>query len=121
MPLQERLWAENRGKAPQSIPPELLRFGGQPAALVVGESWLFAQLFPEDLDLLLEVFDDKLLVTVEPTGQADKHELQSVHRPILPNRFCSDESRLAAPLPCPPAGHPQVSGPYGIVAASYRY
>ena len=58
MPFQERLWADNRGKAPKSISPELLRFCGQSVALVIGESWFFVQLFPEDLDLFLEVFDD---------------------------------------------------------------
>lgn len=96
MPLQERLWADKGGKAPQSIPSELPRFGGQPAPLVVGELWLFAKLFPEHLHFLLEVFDDELLVAVEPTGQADKQELQSVHRPILPTGSRSFEAPLAA-------------------------
>ena len=95
VPLQEGLWSDNRGKAPESIPPEVFRFGGQSAALVIGESWLFVQLLPQDLYLFLEVFDDELLVAVEPTGQADEQELQSVHRPILPNSFFSFESRLA--------------------------
>lgn len=33
----------------------------------------------EDLDLLLEVFDDVLLVAVDPTGQAYEEELKMVH------------------------------------------
>jgi hypothetical protein len=101
VPPEERLWVDDRGKAPQSIPSEHLRFGSQPTALVVGESGLSAQLFLEHLHFLLEVFDDELLVAIEPTADAEEQELERVHRLILPNRFCSFESRLVPLLPCP--------------------
>ena len=39
--------------------------------LVVVESRLFAQVPLENLDLLLEVFDDILLVAADPTGQTN--------------------------------------------------
>jgi hypothetical protein len=34
-----------------------------------------------------------LLVTIQPARKADEQELQRVHRPILPNSFCSHEPR----------------------------
>ena len=37
------------------------------------------------VSVFLQVFDDQLLVAVEPTGQAYEQDLQSVHRPMLPN------------------------------------
>ena len=102
MPLQECFWADDGGNAPQPIPAELVRFGRQSPALLIGESGPFVQLLLEDLHLLLEVFDDQLLVAIEPTGQANEQELQSVHRPILPKCFCSFESRLAHSWTTPP-------------------
>jgi hypothetical protein len=48
---------------------------GKPAALVVAEAGLFAQLLLQDHDLLLEVFDDALLVSVNPTSQRQQKEL----------------------------------------------
>ena len=35
---------------------------------IVVEAGLLAQLFPYDSNFLLEIFDDALLVAVEPTG-----------------------------------------------------
>jgi hypothetical protein len=36
-------------------------------------------LLPEDLDLLLEVFDRVLLIAVDPAGQTDEEQLKMVH------------------------------------------
>ncbi|HWH69044.1 MAG TPA: hypothetical protein VNT26_06650 [Candidatus Sulfotelmatobacter sp.] len=49
---------------------DLTGLGGQPAALVIVEAGFLAQLFFEDPDLLLEVFNDVLLVAVEPSQTA---------------------------------------------------
>ena len=57
---------------------DLFRLGGQPSALVVVEAGLLAQLLPEDLNLLLEVFNNVLLIAVDPTGQTDEEELKMV-------------------------------------------
>ena len=73
----------------QAVSAQLLGFGRQPAALVVVEPGLLAQLLPEDFHLFLEVFDDVLLVAVDPTGQADEQQLERVHRLILLSNFCS--------------------------------
>jgi hypothetical protein len=75
VPLKERPWADNRGTTFQPIPSKLLGFGCQPATLVVVEAGLFAQLFPENSHLLLEVFDDHLLVAVEPARKAEQDQL----------------------------------------------
>jgi hypothetical protein len=54
----------------------------------------FAQLFSQDFDLLLEVFDHALLVAVDPIGQADEEELKVAHcrsirfRPPTGQFFC---------------------------------
>lgn len=116
VPSQESLRADDGGKLKQAVSPELVALGRQPAALVMVEPGLSVQLFPQDLYLLLEVFNDELLLAVEPTSQADEHELQSVHRPIpaqppLLTRVSAGNS---------PPGLPQVSrvGQHGISGRS---
>jgi hypothetical protein len=47
---------------------DLLGLGRQPSALGVVEPSLLAQLLLGDFDLLLEIFDQVLLVAVYPTG-----------------------------------------------------
>ena len=41
------------------------------------------QLFPQDPDLLLKVFDDILLVTVDPPSETNEKQLERVHPAIL--------------------------------------
>ena len=57
--------------------------GRQPAPLLVIEPGSFAQLLLEDLHLLLEIFDDVLLVTVQTACKADEEQLENVHRAML--------------------------------------
>jgi hypothetical protein len=53
--------------------------GGESSALVIVEPGLFPQLLLEDFDLLLEVFDNILLVAVDPTSSAGHEELKGIH------------------------------------------
>jgi len=84
VPLQKRFWAGYGGNAPQSIPPELLFLSGQSAALVIGESRFFVQLFPEDFHLFPQVFDDQLLVAVEPTCRQMSKRCRAFTAPSCP-------------------------------------
>ncbi|HYG35733.1 MAG TPA: transposase [Clostridia bacterium] len=70
---------------------------GQPATLVVVKAGLFAKLFFEDPDLLLEVFNHVLLAPVHPTGQAQEQQLQRIHG----QRMQGKPLLWPATLPCP--------------------
>jgi hypothetical protein len=70
----------------EPLQPDLPGLGGQPSALVIVESGLFAQLLLEDCDLLLEVLNSILLVAVDATGHAQHEELKPVHFPIMRSR-----------------------------------
>jgi hypothetical protein len=48
---------------------------------MVVEPGLFAQLFLEDFDLVLEVFDEVLRVAVDRAGQTEEDELKLLHTP----------------------------------------
>jgi len=51
----------------------------------------FAQVLLEDFDLLLEVFNNVLLVAVDPAGQTDQDELILVHtRRVRLYRLCCE-------------------------------
>ena len=62
---------------------DLLGLGGQPSPLIVVEPGPVAELLLENFDLLLESFDDILLVAVDPAGQAYHKELKPVQFPIM--------------------------------------
>jgi hypothetical protein len=79
MPSQKGARGGDGGDLFEPLQTDLFGLGGQPAALVVIEPGLFAQLLPEDFDLLLQVFDDVLLVAVDPAGQAKEEKLKMVH------------------------------------------
>ena len=49
-------------------------FDGIPAALVILEARTFPQLLLEHTDFLLELFNDDVLVAVQPAGTADQQE-----------------------------------------------
>ena len=83
MPVQKSLRRHNRGESLELIPTHPFGFGRQPAPLVVGEPRPSIQLFPQDPDLLLKVFDDILLVTVDPSSETDGKQLERVHPAIL--------------------------------------
>ena len=79
MPIQKRARGGDGGNLFEPLQTDFLGFGGQSSALLVVEPGLFAQLLLEDFDLLLEVFDDVLLVAVDPAGQTEEDELILVH------------------------------------------
>ena len=83
MLVQKSLRRHNRGESPELIPTHPFGFGRQPAPLVVVEPGPSNQLFPQDPDLLLKVFDDILLVTVDPPSETDEKQLERVHPAIL--------------------------------------
>jgi len=83
MPVQKSLRRHNGGESLELIPADPFGFGREPAPLVVVEPGPFAQSFSENLDLLLKVFDDMLLVTVDPPSETDEQQLGRVHRAIL--------------------------------------
>jgi hypothetical protein len=75
MPLQESAWANQQPEPLEMDGMDFPGLGGQSPTLVISEAGLFAQLLFEDLDLCLEVIDHVLLVTVDPTGQANEQQL----------------------------------------------
>jgi hypothetical protein len=79
MPIQQRARGNDAGDCLASWQSDLFGLGGQPAALLIVEPGLFAQLLLEDFDLLLKVFDNVLLVAVDPARQAEQEELKQVH------------------------------------------
>ena len=83
MPVQKSLRHDNRGESLELIPADPFGFGCQPTPLVVVEPGPSNQLFPQDPDLLLKVFDDILLVTVDPPSETDEKQLERVHPAIL--------------------------------------
>jgi hypothetical protein len=58
----------------QPLPAHPSRFDGQPPPLVIIKAWPFAELLLEHLNFLLKVFDDLLLVAVEPTRWAEEQK-----------------------------------------------
>jgi len=83
MPVQKSPRRHNRGESLKLIPTDLLGLGRQPTPLVVVEPGPSTQLLPQDPDLLLKVFDDILLVTVDPPSETDEKQLERVHPAIL--------------------------------------
>jgi hypothetical protein len=79
---------------PEPCQPEFLALDGQPAALVVVEPGLFAQLLLEDFDFFLKVLDGVLLVAIDPTRQAKEEKLKMIHPgrvgvgPQFSEKFC---------------------------------
>ena len=79
MPIQKRARGGQSGDSFEVFQADLVGLGGQPSTLAFVEAGPLAQLFLEDSDLFLEVFDDVLLVAVDPTGQAYEEESKMVH------------------------------------------
>jgi hypothetical protein len=89
MPPQDRVGRHESRDLPQEPSPESSAFGGEAAALVVGQPEAAALHLPlEDPVLLDQVFDDLLLVAVDPTREGHEQHLQGVdirrHGPIVP-------------------------------------
>ena len=68
MPGQEGVGRDKTGKLVQSRAAEAFAFDGQSSSLIIIEPRLFAQLFFEDANLLLEIRDGLLLVAAHPAG-----------------------------------------------------
>ena len=83
MPVQKSLRHDNRSESLELIPINPFGLGRQPAPLVVVEPGPSTKLFPQDPDFLLKVFDDILLVTVDPSSETDEKQLERVHPAIL--------------------------------------
>jgi hypothetical protein len=79
MPSQEGARGGNGGQLLEPCQPEFLGLDGQPAALVVVEPGLFAQLLLEDFDFLLKVLDGILLVAIDLARQAKEEKLKMIH------------------------------------------
>jgi hypothetical protein len=91
-----------------------LGLGGQPTALLVVEPRLLAQLFLENPHLLLQVFDDILLVAVNPTSQTKYKELKRIHLAIMRNDPLFGQSFRGAQRKIPQL---RVFGQYASTAA----
>jgi hypothetical protein len=89
VPSQDRVGGHDRGDLPQDPATEAVALRGEASALVVGQPEA-APLQPrlEDAVFLDQVFDDVLLVAVDPSREGHEQHLQGVeigpHRPILP-------------------------------------
>ena len=68
---------DDGGDSMEQSTAEHLALGGQPAALVIGESQApTSELFPEHAVLLDEVSDDVCLFAVHPAGEGGEEELE---------------------------------------------
>lgn len=79
MPLEQSFRSDDGRNAAQSVDAGLLRFGCKPNALAIREAWLSSELFPQDFDLFLQIFDQELLVFFNPASQEEQAKLQNVH------------------------------------------
>jgi len=126
VPLQERPRAHQGGQPLEPAGIDLAGLGWQPTALVIVEAGFLAQLFSEDPDLLLEVFNDVLLGAVEPPSQAEKQELKRVqgqrmqrsasagHPPAVSQPFSREREfshTTASPSQLVPQWTPGLAGP----------
>jgi hypothetical protein len=109
VPAQDGVGRHEGGDLAQEPSPESAAFGGETSALVVGEPEAAALQPPlEDPVLLDQVFDDVLLVAVDPTCEGHEQHLQGVdighHGPIIPG---------LKPGPVYRVSLRRVFGPYG--------
>jgi hypothetical protein len=76
MPAEDRIGRNNGGNLQQYFAAQDFAFDGQATTLVIAEkNSLPAQLLFEDLILGDQVFDDLLLLPVEPAGQNNQQQL----------------------------------------------
>jgi hypothetical protein len=89
MPPEDCVGRHDGRDLPQDPSPESLALRGEASALVVGQPEAAPlHLRLEDPVLLHQVFDDLLLVAIDPSGEGHEQHLQGVdigpHRPIVP-------------------------------------
>jgi hypothetical protein len=93
----------------EHAPPQVLCFGGQADALIVGEAQpTRAELFAEDAILGLEIVDDLALLLVDPACERDHEEPERVRQ----RRHEAQGSRSAQERP-----HDRITGHYDERAA----
>ena len=81
MPCQERVRAHDGADFLEHAPPQMLRFGGQADALIVGEAQpTRAELLAEHAVLGLEIVDDLALLLVDPACERDNEEPEWVRQ-----------------------------------------
>ena len=78
MPPQQRIGAHDGHQLSQEPASDGLRSDGEATALVIveSESTTGRQPDPKDTIFLFEVFDDGLLLAVDPTGNREQKELE---------------------------------------------
>jgi hypothetical protein len=64
----------------QLVDASEFRFSCEPDALTIGKARFPPELFPKDFDLLQQVINQELLVSVNLARQKEQAELQNVHR-----------------------------------------
>jgi len=76
MPAQDRIGRHDSGDFLQCLATQYLPFDGQTSALVIVEQDAFlAELLSEHPIFSFQIFDDLLLVAIDPTGQDEKEQL----------------------------------------------
>ena len=81
MPGQERLRRDDPGNLLESTRSKALRLLHKQPPLIIREPQALLSLqFPEYTDLLSKVFDDVLLLSVDPTCQGNQDESADSHR-----------------------------------------
>jgi hypothetical protein len=103
IPAKQRVGRDDGRDASESARTKALRFSRQSTSLRVRKpKALSTDLLPENAVLLLQVFDDLLLVPTQPTGKQNKSELQRqrCHRETLarPGRAKFDRNRRSRRL-----------------------
>ena len=79
MPTQQRLRRHDRRHVSQNLASQSLRFGSQPASLVICESQpSFAELLAKHAVLLAEVLDRLQLAFIHPSGNRDENEPERI-------------------------------------------
>ena len=95
MPRQQGVRGYDAGQAQQVFATDGFAFRGPSAALVIIEARASAQLLLEHADFHLEVFDDDLLVAVQPSGTANQKEREGIHEAIIPSANHVDQHFVA--------------------------
>jgi hypothetical protein len=76
-PAEQGVGSHEGGELPKAVPADELGFASESSSLGVGEAPGFAaELCEENAIFFLEVFDDRLLVSVHPAGDGNEEELK---------------------------------------------
>jgi hypothetical protein len=79
VPTHKRVRRDNRGDLIEHLSTKCLAFDGKAAVLgIVEEDAFLPELLLEELVLRGQVFDDLLLVTVDPAGKSEQEQVPRV-------------------------------------------